>query len=165
MFGGNYEPIDWAFCDGRTLQISEYDVLYSVIGTTYGGNGSTNFNLPDLRGRIPIHKGQGPGLTDRPIGSSFGVEGVTLGAANIPAHSHVISAGGDATTAAPANNYLGNSVGFNLYSSAATSDSAMNPAVVETTGGTISPLSHSNLMPTLCVNFIIALYGLFPSQS
>jgi microcystin-dependent protein len=165
MFGGNFEPLDWAFCDGRTLPISTYDTLYSVIGTTYGGDGVTNFKLPDLRGRVPVHKGQGTGLTNRLTGSSFGAEGVTLGATNIPAHSHVINVGGDATTAAPANNYPGNSVGFNLYSSAATSDSTMNPAVVETTGGAISPLPHSNLMPTLCMNFIIALYGIFPTQS
>lgn len=164
MFGGNFEPMDWAFCDGRTLQISDYDVLYTLIGTTYGGNGSTNFNLPDLRGRIPIHMGQGPNLTNRLIGGSFGAEGVTLQAANIPAHTHVINTGAAATTAAPANNYPGNSVGFNLYSSAAAPDSTMNPAAVEASGGVPGPQPHSNLMPTLCVNFIIALSGIYPDR-
>lgn len=74
MFGGTFAPMDWAFCDGSTMPISQYDVLYSLIGTTYGGDGVTNFKLPDLRGRIPVHMGQGPGLTNRAIGTSFGTE-------------------------------------------------------------------------------------------
>jgi len=163
MFGGIYEPQDWAFCDGRTLRIQDYAPLYSLIGITYGGDGVQNFKLPDLRGRVPIHQGQGPNLTNRPIGSLFGEEGVTLQASNIPAHTHVISAGGDATTAAPANNYPGNSVGFNLYSPAATPDSTMNAAAVAPYGA-INAVPHSNLMPTLCVNFIIALNGLYPQR-
>lgn len=164
MFGGNFAPVEWAFCDGSTLRISDYQTLFTVIGTTYGGDGVQNFKLPDLRGRVPIHMGQGPNLTNRPIGSAFGEEGVTLQAANIPAHTHVISAGGDATTAAPANNYPGNSVGFNLYSSTVTPDNTMNPAAVEPYGA-IGVLPHSNLMPTLCVNFIIALNGVYPQRS
>lgn len=165
MFGGNFAPVDWAFCDGRTLQISDYEVLYSLIGITYGGDGVQNFKLPDLRGRVPIHMGQGPNLTKRTIGSAFGAEEVTLQVANLPAHSHVISAGGDATTADPTNNYPGNSVGFNLYSAAANPDSTMSTAGVEPAGGATSVLPHSNLMPTQCVNFIIALNGLYPQRS
>jgi microcystin-dependent protein len=163
MFGGNFAPMDWAFCNGQTLQISEYDVLYSVVGTTYGGDGITNFKLPDLRGRVPIHMGQGPGLTSRVIGNSIGTETVTLDTTHIPAHNHVIGAGGDATTAAPAGNYPGNSVGFSLYS-AANPDSTMDQAAVGPSA-TNQVQSHSNLMPTQCVNFIIALNGYYPQRS
>lgn len=162
MFGGTFAPMDWAFCDGSTMPISQYDVLYSLIGTTYGGDGVTNFKLPDLRGRIPVHMGQGPGLTNRAIGTSFGTEAETLQTAHIPSHSHVISAGGDGTTAAPAGNYPGNSIGFSLYS-AAVPDSLMNPASV----GSSSPTPaqpHPNLMPSLCVNFIIATNGFYPTR-
>lgn len=163
MFGGSYAPMDWALCDGSALQISAYDVLYSLIGTTYGGDGVTNFKLPDLRGRIPIHMGQGPGLSNRVLGSSFGTEQETLQTAHIPAHTHVISAGGDGSTAAPAGNYPGNSVGFNLYA-AATPDSVMNAAAVGMSAGSAAQ-PHSNLMPTQCVNFIIALTGFYPQRS
>jgi len=163
MFGGTFAPMDWAFCDGSTLRISDYDVLFSVIGTTYGGDGITTFKLPDMRGRVPLHKGQGAGLTSRSIGSTFGNETVTLDATQIPAHNHLISVGGNATTAAPAGSYLGNSVGFSLYSSAA-SDSTMNASVTSTyPNGVVQP--HSNLMPALCINYIIALTGIFPTQN
>lgn len=162
MFGGTYAPMDWAFCDGSTLQISQYDALYSLIGTTYGGDGTTNFKLPDLRGRLPIHMGQGPDLTSRVLGQSFGTETVTLDSTNISAHNHQISVGAPATTAAPAGNYLGNSVGLSLYS-AANADSLMNPAAVGMSAG--SPAQpHANVMPCQCVNFIIALYGIFPQR-
>lgn len=162
MFGGNYAPPNWALCDGRTLPISGNEPLYSLIGKTYGGDGVTNFNLPDLRGRIPLHMGQGTNLTNRVLGNSFGAETVTLNTLQIPAHTHVISAGADATTAAPANAYPGNSAGLSLYSSA-TSDSTMGSAAVGPSAtNPVQP--HSNLMPTQCVNFIIALTGLFPER-
>lgn len=163
MFGGNFAPMDWALCDGSLLPINQYDVLYSVIGTTYGGDGVTNFKLPDLRGRVPIHMGQGTGLTPRMIGSAFGTETETLQVSHIPAHNHVISAGGAATTAAPAGNYPGNS-SFNLYSAAAP-DSLMNLAAVGQSP-IAPPQPHSNLMPTQCVNFIIATTNaLYPVRS
>jgi microcystin-dependent protein len=163
MFGGNYAPVNWALCDGKQLKISDYNALYSLIGTTYGGDGVQNFNLPDLRGRVPIHMGQGQGLTNRPIGSSFGAETVTLDATNLPAHNHLINTGGDATTAAPSGNYPANSTGFSLYSLAA-ADSSLNTAAVDPFSlGTVQP--HSNLMPTQCVNFIIALIGYFPQRA
>lgn len=162
MFGGNFAPVNWAFCDGRILSIGEYSELYSLIGTTYGGDGITSFRLPDLRGRVPIHKGDGPNLTSRPLGSAFGTETVTLETAQIPAHSHVVSAGGDATVADPTAHYPGNSVGFSLYS-AANPDSTMHAAAVgPSMTGAVQP--HSNLMPTLCINYIIALTGYFPQQ-
>lgn len=162
MFGGNFAPMDWAMCDGSTLQISQYDVLYAVIGTFYGGDGTNNFKLPDLRGRVPVHMGQGPGLTPRSIGNSFGTEVETLQTVHIPSHSHAISAGGPGTTAAPGGNYPGDSAGFSLYSTAA-ADSLMNQASVGSTPPT-SAQPHSNLMPSLCVNFIIATNGYFPQR-
>lgn len=160
MFGGNFAPQDWALCDGGTLPISGNEALFALIGTTYGGDGITNFKLPDLRGRIPIHKGQGPNLSNRVIGSSFGTETVTLNEAHIPAHTHLINAGGDATTAAPAGAYPGNA-NYALYS-AATPDSTMSPAAVAPMG---AAQPHPNMMPSLCINFIIALNGIFPTQN
>lgn len=163
MFGGAFAPVNWAFCDGSTLQISGNEPLYSLIGTTYGGDGISNFKLPDLRGRLPLHMGQGPNLGNRVLGTSFGTETVTLDYTHIPAHTHVISAGGDATTAAPEGNYPGNSFGFSLFS-AATPDSTMSQSSVGPSAAN-AVLPHSNLMPTLCINFIIALTGYYPPRS
>lgn len=161
MFGGTFAPMDWAFCDGSTLPINQYDVLFAVIGTIYGGDGVTNFKLPDLRGRIPVHMGQGSGLTPRVIGQQFGTETETLQTAHIPAHSHVISAGGNGTTVASNGNYPGNS-NFPLYSGAVP-DSLMDPAAVGSSPPTPAQ-PHSNLMPAQCVNFIIATNGYFPPR-
>lgn len=162
MFGGSFAPMDWAFCDGSTLPINLYDVLFSVIGTLYGGDGVNNFKLPDFRGRIPVHMGTGQGLMPRNIGIAFGTETETLQVAHIPVHNHFVSVGADGTTAAPAGNYPGNSVNFNLYSSAA-ADSLMNQAAVGSFPG--QSLPHSNVMPSLCVNFIIATSGIYPQRS
>lgn len=162
MFGGNFAPVDWALCDGSLLPINQYDVLYSLIGTTYGGDGMTNFKLPDLRGRIPVHMGTGQGLTPRSIGNAFGTETETLQVAHIPSHTHLVSVGGNATTAAPAGNYLGNSTNFNLYSTVAP-DSLINQAAVGSFPG--QSLPHSNIMPALGVNFIIATSGIYPQRS
>lgn len=162
MFGGPFAPMDWAFCDGSTLPISGNETLYSVIGTIYGGNGTTNFNLPDLRGRVPVHMGQGQGLTNREIGTSFGTENETLQVTHIPSHNHAISAGGPGTSAAPGGNYPGDSAGFNLYSTAA-ADSLMNQASVGSSPPTPAQ-PHSNVMPGQCVNFIIATNGYFPQR-
>lgn len=162
MFGGSFAPVDWALCDGSTLPINQYDVLFSVIGTLYGGDGVNNFKLPDFRGRIPVHMGTGQGLTPRNIGNAFGTETETLQVAHIPAHTHVISVGDGATTAAPAGNYLGNSTNFSLYSTVAP-DSLLNQAAVGSSPG--QSLPHSNIMPSLCVNFIIATNGYYPQRS
>jgi microcystin-dependent protein len=163
MFGGNFAPVDWALCDGTTINISGNEVLYSLIGIKYGGDGVTNFKLPDLRGRIPLHKGQGTGLTNRPIASQLGAEIVTLAVNNIPAHTHVVSVGGSATSLTPTGAYLGNVSGYSLYSSAATSCVMNSAAVGMSATNTAQP--HSNMMPTLCVNFIISLRGIYPQQS
>ena len=163
LFAGNFAPQGWHLCDGSQLKISDYDVLYSVLGTTYGGNGTTTFNLPDLRGRVPLHQGQGSGLTNRVIGEQTGVESVTLTASQMPAHTHVICVGGAGTTLEAANNYPSDSVGFNRYSSAAQSDCAMKSGVIGTTSN--AGLAHDNIMPSLCLNYIISLYGVYPARS
>lgn len=162
MFAGNYAPVNWALCDGRTLKVNDYPPLFALIGVTYGGDGVTTFNLPDLRGRVPLHKGQAPNLTARQLGSSFGAEQVSLQVANIPNHTHAISVGGNATTTAPAGNYPASSVAFSLYSDA-TPDAFMSAAAVEPSAGAAIP--HDNIMPALAVNFIIALTGEYPQQN
>ena len=156
MFGGNFAPVGWAFCDGTLVAISQNEALFNLIGTTYGGDGQTTFALPDLRGRIPMH--QGSGYT---IGNNGGVEQVTLTVSQIPAHSHVLQAQSTSgTQAAPDNGVWANS-SLNQYS-AANANSNMNPAAITTTGGS---QPHSNFMPYLCVSFIISLFGVFPSQT
>lgn len=163
IFSGNFAPVDWAFCDGSLLSIVEYQALYSLIGTTYGGNGVNSFALPDLRGRVPIHMGAGPGLTPRTIGQTVGVEAVTLNASNVPAHSHLVLAGGTPSSNAPSTSaYLADSSGFNLYSSATTPNGQMSGSAVSSAGG--AGLPHDNIMPSLCINYIIALNGLFPAR-
>jgi len=156
MFGGNFAPVGWAFCDGTLVAISQNEALFNLIGTTYGGDGQTTFALPDLRGRIAMH--QGSGYT---IGNNGGAEQVTLTVSQIPAHGHVLQAQSTSgTQAAPDNGVWANS-SLNQYS-AANANSNMNPAAITTTGGS---QPHSNFMPYLCVSFIISLFGVFPSQT
>jgi microcystin-dependent protein len=163
MFGGSFAPMDWAQCDGQTLSISQNDVLYSLIGVTYGGDGINNFKLPDLRGRVPIHMGTGTGLTSRIIGQSFGTEAVTLQPGNLPSHTHALYANSAAgTTNIPAGNMLAAGAStIQIYNAATTSAVSMNSASLTADGGS---QAHSNLMPTLCVNFIIALSGIYPTR-
>lgn len=165
MFGGNFAPLDWAQCDGQTLSISQNDVLYSLLGITYGGDGVNNFKLPDLRGRVPIHMGTGTGLTTRIIGQYFGTEGETVQTASLPAHNHTLSANSTAATAySPTGNMLAAGAGtIQTYNATTTSPVTMNSAVLASTAG--GGQSHSNLMPALCVNFIIALAGIYPTRS
>jgi microcystin-dependent protein len=161
MFAGNFAPRGWAFCDGQLLAVSQNDALFSLLGTIYGGDGRTTFGLPDLRGRIPIHAGHGPGLSERRLGAKGGEEAVTLTVNQLPSHSHALtgtSAG--ATSIDPVGNapaqgladYLNPRSPVNLN---------MNPQAVGNTGGS---RSHTNLMPYLCVHFIIALFGIYPSR-
>lgn len=162
LFGGNFAPEGWATCDGQLLSIAEYSTLFSLIGTTYGGDGVTNFALPDLRGRVPLSQGQGPGLSPRALGNSFGTETVALSAAQAP-HSHALIANNSGATAStPGGNLLAQIAPPNLlYSAAAASPAALNPASVSISGG---GAGHPNMMATLCITFIIALNGIFPSQ-
>lgn len=165
MFGGNFAPNGWAFCDGQLLPISENDALFTLIGTTYGGDGQSTFGLPDLRGRIPIHSGQGPGLSNRTLSEQFGSEATTLSVNQIPPHNHSI----------PASPSVGNSTGVSNSTIAAgtigrvfTNDIApanlgdMNAGTIANAGGS---QPHNNMMPYLCINFIISLFGIFPQQN
>ena len=161
MFGGNFAPRGWAFCDGQLLQISQNTALFSLLGTTYGGNGTTQFALPDLRGRLPVHFGWGPGLGPRELGASMGDEAVTLTIDEMPAHRHAISSTAAATRDTPAGNVFGSpGNGAPIYGGAA--NTALSPAANSAVGG---GLPHSNLMPYLCATFIIALQGVYPARS
>lgn len=160
LFGGNFAPRGWAFCDGQLLAISSNSALFSLLGTSYGGDGRTTFGLPDLRGRVPMHAGTGPGLTSRRIGQTTGVEDVTLTAAQMPSHSHEVSVlNAPADNDRPSGDLLARS---SIYSATTTPTVALNPATIARTGGN---QSHENMQPTLCINYIIALQGIFPSRS
>lgn len=163
MFAGNYAPRGYALCDGQLLAISQNDALFSLFGTTYGGDGRTTFGLPGLRGRIPIHQGSGPGLSNRRLGSKGGAENVTLLEAQLPSHNHQLQG---ATTGAlgvdPAGALPGSTSG-DLYNESDPPNIDFAPAaVLATTGGTTQ---HTNLMPTLCINYIVALVGIYPSRN
>jgi microcystin-dependent protein len=157
MFAGSFNPNGWAFCDGALLPISENDTLFQLIGTTYGGNGQTTFGLPDLRGRIPLHFGNG--FTQAETG---GVETVTVTTNQIPSHSHTFAVTGNVGGGnAPANAVLAQSTTIKLYSTVAPGV-ALGTSSVTPVGGS---QPHNNLQPFLCVNFIISLFGIFPSQT
>jgi microcystin-dependent protein len=164
LFAGNFEPLGWSFCDGRTLPISENEALFQLIGTTYGGDGQQTFKLPDLRGRVPIHQGTGNGQS-YVLGESGGAEAVTLTVQQIPAHAHPLTGTNDTATQtnpggqvparfsqANIDPYLESTPGnFNLAQSAITPTGGSQP--------------HTNFQPYLCMNYIISLFGLFPPQS
>ena len=165
MFGGNFAPRSYAFCNGQLLSISQNTALFSLLGTTYGGNGTTTFALPNLQGRFPMHWGNGPGLSPRAIGESSGTETTTLSAAQMPAHNHVVNvATSTGTVSAAANNLLAASStrGETHYAAAGGTTAALNPASLSSTGGS-QPLSI--MPPFLAVTFIIALFGIFPSRN
>lgn len=162
MFGCDYAPRDWAFCDGGLLPIRQNTPLFSLLGTVYGGDGTTTFGLPNLQGRVPIAVGQGPGLTERALGEADGAATVTLTAAQTPAHTHQMSANNAnaADTNVPSPNAtLAVSAGGTLYQAAANTmlaSTALTPA-----GG---DQAHDNLQPYLATNFCIALNGVFPPR-
>jgi len=166
MFAGDYAPQGWALCDGSLLPVSGNEALFSLLGTTYGGNGSNNFALPDLRGRAPMSTGTGvivgtgQSLTPRALGNSVGSETVALNQNNLPAHTHPMPAGGTGTTNAPAGK-LPATATTNLYSQTTTAAANMSPAMIGPSGG--GGLPHNNMMPTTCINFIIALSGIYPT--
>ncbi len=162
LFGFNFAPYGWAICDGSHLSIADYEVLYSLIGTTYGGDGSTTFALPDLRGRVPIHMGQGPGLTDRQLGEKAGTEQVTLQVSQLPTHNHLLEvssmAEGSTGTPGPAV-VFGVSSAAKIYAPTA-GRASVTPA--DPIGFTGDGRPHDNMMPTLVANYCISLYGDFP---
>ncbi len=166
LFAGTFAPRGWAFCNGQQIALSQNTALFSVLGTTYGGNGTTNFFLPDLQGRVPVHPGQGPGLSSCELGMAAGAETVTLLTTTMPAHSHAASvgAGGAATSPSPSGRYPATPAGATPY--ADTGDAAMHAKVASAPGGVAGGgLPHNNLMPSLAVSFIIALQGVFPTRN
>lgn len=169
-FAGNFAPIGWGLCDGSVLSISENEALFLLIGTTYGGDGVSTFALPDLRGRVGMSQGQGPGLTNRVLGESLGNEQVTLLSTQMPAHGHAYYAStSDAVATDPTSNVVATAVaaGGNpqlLYSNSGSQGlpAVLDPHSVSASG---NGLPHENMMPTLTMSYIIALSGIFPSQS
>jgi microcystin-dependent protein len=162
MFAGNFAPNGWMFCEGQTLPISENDVLFQLIGTTYGGDGEETFNLPNLASRVPMHMGTGPDGVTYQIGELAGTESVTLTTQQIPIHNHaylVSSAGGNVN--GPGGNVTGESAAIKIYIDD-TPTAAMNAAAATPVGGS---QPHENCQPFLCINFIISLFGVFPSQT
>jgi len=160
MFAGNFAPVGWAFCQGQTLPISENEVLFNLIGTTYGGDGQTTFNLPSLASRVPVHMGTGGG-NSYIIGESAGEESVTLTTQQIPAHSHVPLCSSLAGTQASPQDNLWAVSGSNIYTDAGP-NVAMAPVAVQSSGGS---QPHDNMVPFLVINFIISLFGVFPSPT
>jgi microcystin-dependent protein len=164
MFAGNFAPKNWALCNGQLLPISQNQALFSILGTTYGGDGRTNFALPDLRSRVPVHAGQGTGLSNYVLGEQTGSEQHTLLASQMPVHSHPVNAvntGGN--QAGPTNGVPAiESTGTSLNYSSAAPNTTMNSQMIGNAGGN---QPFSTVQPVLCVNFIIALYGIYPSRS
>jgi len=158
IFAGNFAPAGWMFCEGQLLPISENEVLFTKIGTTYGGDGQSTFALPDLRGRIPLHRGNG-----FIIGETGGVEDVTLTVNQIPIHTHALlcSSGGQATTSDPANSVWAPSDVTQYSTQASDTQMGTNPAITSDPDGGSQP--HTNFMPYLCLNFIISLFGIAPN--
>jgi microcystin-dependent protein len=155
IFGGNFAPANWMFCEGQLLPISEYETLFNLIGTYYGGDGQSTFGLPDLRGRLPIHMGNGFVLSQ-----TGGVEAVTLSANTIPAHNHTVTASSSPSyTSVPNGNYLAS--GPDIYDQGKPGTAVMAGAI--SSAGGSQP--HSNFQPYLCLEFIISLFGIYPSQS
>ena len=157
LFAGNFAPKGWEFCNGQILPIARYSALFSLLGTTYGGDGTTTFALPDLRGRVPVHAGQGTGLAAHPLGQAFGAEQVTLTTAQLPAHTHAtnftlpvdeLPMGTTPTPSSP--------IGYNAAAGA-----APTPVQSLPTGGSM-PVSI--VPPSLALNYIICNYGIFPSR-
>ncbi len=164
MFAGNFAPRSWAFCDGQLLAVSSNDALFSLLGTMYGGDGRTTFGLPDLRGRLPVHAGgsAGPGLTNRNLGSKSGGENVTVNSTELPTHTHSFAATTSAGSQSdPSGQVVANNASVKMFIEDSPGVSMASTALTAA-GGTAS---HTNLMPTLCVNFIIALFGTYPSRN
>ncbi len=176
MFAGNYAPRSWAFCDGQLLSIAQNTALFSLFGTTYGGDGRTTFGLPDLQGRAAMHPGRGPGLSTRRLGEKSGVETVTLNLTQIPSHTHT------ATAVAKGANIAGTSAQptgktwadpktivstdafVNGYANATPDETMKSGSVAVTLANTGGTQNHTNIQPYQCVNFIVALQGVYPTR-
>ena len=168
IFGFNFPPRGWAFCNGQLLPISQNTALFSLLGTTYGGDGKSTFGLPDLQGSAPLHQGQGPGLSLRDLGETGGEQTVTLLQSEMPSHFHTAAsanAAGAGTQLSPANNIWANAstrrATVNMYA-AGPGNAAMDPATLSVAGGS---QPHNNMPPYLGLNFCIAMQGVFPARN
>ena len=163
MFAGNFPPNGWMFCEGQTLPISENDVLFQLIGTTYGGDGEETFNLPNLASRVPIHMGTGPDGTTYQLGEMAGTEQETLTVQQIPNHTHPLTGTtGTGTETTPGGNLLAQTPGGVKPSLEQDADTPMSAQSITAAGGS---QPHENTQPFLCISFIISLFGVFPSQT
>ena len=161
MFAGNFPPAGWMFCDGALLPISENDTLFQLIGTTYGGDGQSTFALPDLRGRVPLHQGTLQGTT-YVLSETGGTEQVTITQQTTPIHNHaLLGSTNTATSPTPTNVVIGQSTSIDAFLNAVPTD-PMNAQSITPVGGS---LPHENMQPYLCIDFIISLFGIFPSQT
>jgi microcystin-dependent protein len=167
MFGGNFAPAGWMFCQGQALPISENTQLFQLIGTTYGGDGQSTFGLPDLRGRLPLHMGNGPDGTTYTLGEAAGTEQVTLTVQQTPSHTHPMQATGSGQVLNPTNNTILASPisptvqGLQLFTAPPAAVQLKNDNILPTGGSQ----PHTNLMPYLCIEFIISLFGIYPSPN
>lgn len=159
MFAGNFAPAGWMLCEGQLIPISENDTLFNLIGTTYGGDGQQTFALPDLRGRLPIHQGN-----DVVLAQKGGVEEVTLISSQIPAHNHTLFGSSNAASRASPAGAVAGATQASTITAYGTDSPVVNmaPAALQPTGGS---QPHTNFQPYLCVNFIISLFGIYPSQT
>ena len=172
MGGWNFAPNGFAFCNGQLMSISQNTALFSLLGTNFGGDGQQTFGLPDLRGRVPMHWGQGPGLSNYNIGQNGGTENVTLLSAQMPGHSHTVNAnnGGPNTgnpdgaffAASPLTGSGPNAAQLKTYITTAPNGATFNPATIAPTGGN---QPHANIQPYECITFVIALQGIFPARN
>jgi microcystin-dependent protein len=173
MFAGNFAPAGWMTCQGQTLPISEYDTLFNLIGTTYGGDGQSTFKLPDLQGRVAIHQGQGGGLSNYVIGQSGGTESVSLTIQQIPQHNHMAltvsgGAGGNSSKVTNATYFADQAAqvpgggAVYVYGAGGSAQQAMAPSIVAGTGGS---QPHENIQPVMAVTYIISLFGVYPSPN
>jgi microcystin-dependent protein len=162
VFPYNFAPRGWAFCDGQVLPISQNTALFSLLGTTYGGNGQSTFALPDLRGRVPMHPGQGSGLSLRNLGETGGSDSVTLPLDQIPAHAHSMAAAqGDANNRTPGGQLPATGIGVGQYAPAA--GATLTPLAPQALSPAGSGLPHNNMQPYVTFHFCIALQGIYPS--
>jgi microcystin-dependent protein len=166
MFGGNFAPVGWAFCNGQLMPISENETLFQLIGTTYGGDGQETFALPNLQSRVPVHQGTGPEGMTFIIGETGGVESVTLTVNQIPNHQHLLLATNLVPQLSPLNNVpataTSTQAGVNVYGPSSGNPVTLPAACLQPTGGS---QPHDNMQPFLVISFIISLFGVFPSQT
>jgi microcystin-dependent protein len=166
LFGGSFAPAGWAMCAGQLMPISENETLFNLIGTTFGGDGQETFAVPDLQGRVPIHQGQGPGISQSyQIGEKGGSESVTVGTQQMPNHNHAMLTTATNQQLGPASAFFATATssqaGVNAYNNTDPADTALVNTSIQPIGGN---QPHDNFQPTLCVTFIISLFGIFPHQ-